>query len=90
MHTDEYEISMGREIALCRKMIKKEVEKFDGKAGEAIRNDDVSVSTFPGGGKPLRTASPKELEARISRVAVLAKDFDRIRTSPGEPQTPLK
>ena len=23
MHTDEYEISIGREIALCRKMIKK-------------------------------------------------------------------
>jgi hypothetical protein len=83
MHTDEYSISMGREISLCRKMIKK-WKKFPGKAGEAMRPDDGRVSASPGGGQPVPRASHPGLATGISSFAVLATEVEGIRRSPGE------
>ena len=68
----------------------KAVEIFARKAGEAMRNDYGRLSTNTRGGMPFRTASHTELEPGISKIAVLAKDVDRIRRSPGEPKKALR
>ena len=75
MHTDEYEISLGREITLCRKMVRQLKAGLE-RREKRMRPDDGSVSPNHRGRMPARTASHTELETGISRVAVLAKEVD--------------
>ena len=89
MHTDEYEISIGREIALCRRMVRQLKDSLERREKQCGMTTAAFLQALEEGclseQHPIQSWNP-----RISKVEVLAKDVERIRRSPGEPQTALR
>jgi hypothetical protein len=50
MHTDEYEISLGREIALCRKMVRRLKESLKRREKQGGMTTEAFLQTFAGAG----------------------------------------
>jgi hypothetical protein len=49
MHTDEYEISLGREIALCRKMVRQLEDSLERRAKQAGMTTAAFLQTLEAG-----------------------------------------
>jgi hypothetical protein len=49
MHTDEYEISLGREIAFCRKMVRQLQELLDRQAKQGGMTTDAFLQALEAG-----------------------------------------
>jgi hypothetical protein len=58
MHTDEYEISIGREIALCRKMVRRLQDSLVRREKDCGLETEVFLEAMQGGG----LAGPGHLE----------------------------
>ena len=49
MHTDEYEISIGREIAFCRKMVRQLKDSLEGREKQCGMTTEAFLQTLEAG-----------------------------------------
>ena len=52
MHTDEYEISLGREIAFCRKMVRRLQDALERREEQSGMTTAAFLQTLEAGGLP--------------------------------------